>query len=161
RVAESAIRDELLTALDYWAGLVDGKLRERLLAVALGADRDPLKERLRDPKRWADLKELKVLAKRVDAKQLTPSLLVDLGLLLQEQEEGVDLLRRAQQHHLDDFWLTFDLGSVLRKHGRLDEAIGYYRAALALRPRAVAAHNNLGAALMDKGLPDAAIAAYH
>jgi len=46
----------------------------------------------------------------------------------------------------DDRYFT-NLGNVLQKLGRLEEAIGCYRRALRLNPASVAAHGNLGLAL--------------
>jgi tetratricopeptide (TPR) repeat protein len=52
------------------------------------------------------------------------------------------------------------LAEALHEAKRWDEAIGYCRAALALRPHASAVHNNLGNALSNKGLLDEAIGHY-
>src|SRR5207237_171094 len=70
------------------------------------------------------------------------------------------LLRRAWQRYPADFWINFELASAL---GELDpgsgEAIGFYRAALALRPQSAAIYNNLGSILLDQGkLPEAVAA---
>jgi tetratricopeptide (TPR) repeat protein len=65
--------------------------------------------------------------------------------------DAVPLLATAQARHPNDFWLSFSLGDVLQEAKRWDEAVGYYRAALAVRPEAVAAHTNLGRALREKG----------
>jgi predicted TPR repeat methyltransferase len=48
----------------------------------------------------------------------------------------------------------------LRALGRLDDAAAAYRLALALDPRMVVAHNNLGNALRDHGRLDEAVSAY-
>ena len=59
-----------------------------------------------------------------------------------------------------DFWVAFELANAFDevKPPETDEAIRYYTAALALRPDGVAAHNNLGNVLRDKGRIDEAIA---
>jgi tetratricopeptide (TPR) repeat protein len=64
--------------------------------------------------------------------------------------DGVEFLRRVQQEHLSDFWANFALGNVLLSV-RPDEAIAYYRAALAIRPESAAVYNNLGLALLSSG----------
>jgi hypothetical protein len=48
------------------------------------------------------------------------------------------LLRAAQARLPGDFWVDFLLGDVLYEKKRMDEAVGFYRAALAVRPGAVA-----------------------
>jgi tetratricopeptide (TPR) repeat protein len=71
--------------------------------------------------------------------------------------EGVPLLTAAQARCPQDFWLNFELGEALHQDKRWDEALGYYRAALALRPESCAVHNHLGEALRAQGRLDEAI----
>ena len=70
------------------------------------------------------------------------------------------MLRQAQRQYPGDFWINYILASALRQSGPLyrDEAISFYRAAIAVRPRSVAAHTNLGTALHTQGKLDEAIA---
>jgi tetratricopeptide (TPR) repeat protein len=77
----------------------------------------------------------------------------------------VALWRQAQQRYPADFWINFNLASALWNPEQgpkqnLDEAIGYYRASVALRPRTGPAHNNLANALNARGEVAAAIAEY-
>ena len=44
----------------------------------------------------------------------------------------------AQERHSGDFWINFDLGNALDNGKKPEEAVGYYRAALAVRPGTVA-----------------------
>ena len=53
-----------------------------------------------------------------------------------------------------------NLGIVLTKRGRFDEAIGHFREALKIRPEDVEAHTNLGIALFRTGRIDEAIEHY-
>jgi tetratricopeptide (TPR) repeat protein len=53
-----------------------------------------------------------------------------------------------------------NLGSALAAQGKLDDAIGHYRAALRIDPTYVEAHNNLGSALAAQGKLDDAIGQY-
>jgi len=53
-----------------------------------------------------------------------------------------------------------DLGNVLKKQGKLAEAITAYRRALTLRPKYAEALNNLGIALGEQGNPAEAVAAF-
>jgi Flp pilus assembly protein TadD len=56
--------------------------------------------------------------------------------------------------------IHLNLGYVLVKDGRLDEAIAEFRRAIEIQPDFAAAHGNLGNALDDKGDVDEAIAEY-
>src|SRR5262249_728510 len=64
--------------------------------------------------------------------------------------DAVRFLRKVQAAHPADFWATFILAEALDAKKDPD-AVGFYRAALALRPRTVAAHVNLGRALSHQG----------
>jgi serine/threonine-protein kinase len=168
RLRDSGVRKYLVAALDDWAAVT--KELERLawlLEVARRADPDPWRDRFRDPEVWRDGARLEALANELlaDEKQFkrqTPQLLAALGTaLVATQADAVPLLAAAQACHADDFWLNFELGKALDRAKKLDEAVGFYRAAVALRPSAVAARNNLGIALYDKGQLDAAIQEFH
>ena len=55
RVRDSALRAELVAALDDWASITaDPARREWLLAVARAADPDSSQDRLRQPALWDD-----------------------------------------------------------------------------------------------------------
>jgi tetratricopeptide (TPR) repeat protein len=158
RVRASGVRAEVVAALDDWAGIAgDGPRRAWLLAVAGAAGLDPEENSLRRPELWRKGAALARLAGARVAK-LSPQLVAALGRAVSDSD-AIPLLRKALALHPQDFWLTFGLASVLSKAKRLDEAIGYYRAALALRPEATV-HNNLGVALDDKGQGDEAIRHY-
>jgi Flp pilus assembly protein TadD len=67
-------------------------------------------------------------------------------------EQAVDFLRKAQQRHPDDFWINHHLAYVLFvRLGRPADALGYFRAALALRPGSPGVHFNLGYVLLRQG----------
>jgi tetratricopeptide (TPR) repeat protein len=72
----------------------------------------------------------------------------------------VPLLRAAQRRYPNDFWLSLDLGSTLLDAKQYEEAVGYYRVAVALRPDAATAHNNLGVALKYNKDLEGAVAAF-
>jgi serine/threonine-protein kinase len=162
RVRASAVRAEVIAALDDWAGITtDESLRTWLLAVARAADPDPDRDQLRQPKLWRDPAALARLAEKARVAELSPQLAAALGqALLSNRGDAIALLRKAQQHHLGDFWLSFNLGAALCGTKQWDDAISYYRAALALRPRAGIVYNNLGLAQQAKGQLDAAIRSY-
>jgi tetratricopeptide (TPR) repeat protein len=73
----------------------------------------------------------------------------------------VPLLSAAQARFPQDFWLNLELGHALSLAHRKDEALGYFRAALALRPQSSVTYCGLGSALRDMGRVDEAIDHYH
>jgi tetratricopeptide (TPR) repeat protein len=162
RVRASAVRDEVVAALDHWASITrDGPRRAWLLAVARAADPGPERNRLRQPGLWRDRAALARRAREARVAELSPQLAAALGgALLKSGGDAVPLLRAAQARHPHDFWLNVGLGLALAEEKEWDEAIGYYRAALALRPRAASAHVNLGVALYGKGRVDEAVGHY-
>jgi tetratricopeptide (TPR) repeat protein/tRNA A-37 threonylcarbamoyl transferase component Bud32 len=159
RVRGSAVREEILGALDDWASITKQRARRQwLLAVARAADPDPSRDRLRQAKLWQDCARLAKLARDVRVAALSSQLASALGrVLIKSRGDAARLLTAALARFPNDFWLNFYVAWVWREAGRRDEAIGYYRAALALRPGAGAAHNNLGATLHDMGRVDDAI----
>src|SRR5262249_37567489 len=117
-------------------------------------------DRLRDPAVWRKPAALEQLAREADVAKLSPQVLAALGWLLQRTgADPVPLLTAAQRRHPADFWLNFDLGNALTATGRPEGAVGYHRAALAVRPGTSAVHINLGYALRAQGRLDEAIQA--
>jgi serine/threonine-protein kinase len=161
RIAASPIKEQLVAALEDWAAEApDDNTRARLLAVAQEADPD--RAPFRDPAAWRSLFRLQRLAARPAVQRLSPVL---LGIVANRLKalggDHVSLLREAQRQHPADFWLNFEMGRALYfRRGRYGEAIGYYRAALAVRPQTSAVYTNLGLALKDQGDLDGAIAAW-
>jgi serine/threonine-protein kinase len=162
RLRASAVKARLVAALDHWAWLTtDRQRRTWLLALARQADPDPTRNRLRDPRQWQDRAALERLARQAQAAQWSPQLLTRLAIVLTKAgEDARPLLKAAQRRYPQDFWLNFELGNALYEKKQLGEAVGYYRAALALRPNSSAVHNNLGVALHARGDLDGAIACY-
>jgi Flp pilus assembly protein TadD len=76
-----------------------------------------------------------------------------------DKPAAIKFLRQAQQRHPDDFWINHQLAVTLREMEppQLEEAISFYRVALALRPYNPGVHVNLGNVLRDKGQLDEAI----
>jgi Flp pilus assembly protein TadD len=163
RVRGSKAHEALLAALDHWAwhrGEDSG--RARLWAVADGADDNPWRRDLRQAARRKDLARLRELAGDARALKQPPAVLGLLGkalLLAGLPEEAAVFLRHAQGRHPGDFWLNHDLAFVLSaklRPPRAAEALGYFRAALALRPGSPGVHLNLGGVLLVQGdLPGA------
>jgi tetratricopeptide (TPR) repeat protein len=72
----------------------------------------------------------------------------------------LELLRRIQRAYPADLWANHELAFELMESGQSAEAIRYFTAALALRPRNPGNYLNRGRALGDAGEVDAAIADY-
>ena len=75
----------------------------------------------------------------------------------EDKEARINLLRRIQITHPDDFWATYSLGVEIHRIYQWDEALRYLTAAVALRPGSAGAQFQLGIALRDKGRWDEAI----
>jgi serine/threonine-protein kinase len=154
RIKASALRLPLVAALDDWAACSADRARQNwALRVARGADPDAWRDRVRDPAAWGDGAALAELARTVPVAEQPPPLLLALGERLQlAGGDGIGPLRRVQEQYPDDFWANFTLAGALHGVGRQGKgdparAAAYYQKALALRPKAVAAHNNLGLVL--------------
>jgi tetratricopeptide (TPR) repeat protein len=162
RIRASALREQLVAALDDWAVATrDLALQARLLGLSRRADRGrPWRERLREPGLWVDRRALERLAREVPP-EVSPQLLVTLTAVLEAVGADSEPLRRtAQGRHPGDFWINYDLANLLSK-AKPAEAVGFYRVALALRPKDSSVHINLGLALADAGQLDEAIKVYH
>ena len=77
------------------------------------------------------------------------------GLLDFNRVDAVPFHRRIQAAHPDDFWANFVLAECVDEQ-RDDNAVGFYRAALALRPNSAAANVNLAMSLQKRGHGDEA-----
>ncbi|HVS39827.1 MAG TPA: tetratricopeptide repeat protein [Gemmataceae bacterium] len=172
-IQASAIRLHLAAGLDDWAQALvfddkeEGKQKAApLLAAAHQADPDPWRDRLRDAllSRWSE--DLGQLTGSAPVEELSAPTLGLLGGALVRQakvsDAGLELLRRAQERYPADFWINHNLAVALfgGQPPRLEEAIGFYRAAVALRPQSAGAQLNLGRALLGKGDAASASAAF-
>src|SRR5205085_306867 len=74
----------------------------------------------------------------------------------------LDLWRRARRRRPNDFWVNHDLAVALERGGpgQLEEAVGFYRTTVALRPDSPGAWYNLGNALTKLKRPGEAVDAY-
>jgi tetratricopeptide (TPR) repeat protein/tRNA A-37 threonylcarbamoyl transferase component Bud32 len=161
RIGKSAVSAALVAFLDDWAVCTRGVRRDWVLEVARKADRDPIRDGLRDPKTWNDGEALARLAE-THAAEISPQLLVAVGArLFSLGRDAEPLLRRGQERYPTDFWIYYALGVVFSKKQKPEETVGYYRVALALRPRTSSVHVDLGKVLHDLGRVDEAITEYH
>jgi tetratricopeptide (TPR) repeat protein len=162
RVATSAVRADLVAAVDDWALYEpDPAVRARLLEIARRADPGPWTDRLRDPAVLGDRTAVAALAR--DAAPATTSPTALSALAEQMKRYGlnpVPLLAAARSQHPTNFELSFALGQWYGGSSKYGEHIGPYEAARALRPDNPAVCNNLGTALECLGDYAGATAAY-
>jgi serine/threonine-protein kinase len=158
RIGNSAIKGQLVSALDDWASIADQRRDwEWLLEIGRRADRDEWRDRFRDGKAWRDRAALQGLADELlrDKAKLppqSPQLLAVVGQTLYSLKgDALPLLTEARRRYPGDFWINFILGNALYAARKWEAAAGSYRAALAVRPETVVVYNNLGNTLKAKG----------
>jgi tetratricopeptide (TPR) repeat protein len=138
---------------------------KRLLAVARAADPDPWRCALREALAGGRKGDLEKLLASAPVSRLSPTTLALLGSLFQQARGGdatkaaAAVLRDGQQRYPADFWINENLARILcqLEPPQLDDAIGFYRAALAVRPRA-GVQLSLGVVLANRGKVDEALA---
>jgi serine/threonine-protein kinase len=160
-VRGSRVRDTLLVFLHDWLYWAPPENRDRLRALIELADDDLWRRAFRDARAKSDFRLLEELAHAPEAMKQPPALLSGLGGALLadgEPEEARALLRAAQQSYPGDFWINYLLGHSLEQE-RPQEAIGYFRAAVAVRPGSDQANARLSAVMHSLGDSEAAIAA--
>jgi serine/threonine-protein kinase len=168
RVRDSAIREMLLAYLHdwhYWASDAD---RAKLRAVLDWANHDPWRRAwreavaVRDTTVPRETRKMVALAAKTEAFAQPPLVLSGLGgvLLFDGQREvALAFLRGAQQRHPEDFWLNYLLGQYWEKDDP-PVAVGYFRAALAIRPGSDETCTKLGKALLETRDSEGAVAAF-
>ncbi|MBL8801025.1 MAG: protein kinase [Planctomycetes bacterium] len=159
RLARSRVRKALVAALDDWVlCTLDRELRNWLSDVARRVDPDPLwRDRVRA---WPEVEDVAVLNELAAVESLADQP-VEAALLLVHRLRRIGLdpapfLRRLECEHPGDFWVQFELAVALDERGDAG-AIERYKAALAIRPGAVAVLSNLGAALASQRRFDEAL----
>ncbi len=160
QVRASGIRDILLAFLHDW--LFWTSQRERVRAVIERADDDPWRREFRAAVAAPDSTKLKELAGSPAAAAQPAVLLSGLGgslLAYHQRSEAAALLTEAQKRHPEDFWINYLLGHYWDQD-RPHEAVGYFRAAVAIRPSSDQAYSMLGRALRASGDLDGAIDAF-
>jgi serine/threonine protein kinase/Tfp pilus assembly protein PilF len=164
RIRVSGIRVRLVAALDHWAEIKDrleNGSGESVRAISRLADEDLWRQQLRDPTVRDNRAALEELAGKRATVEQPPSNIEFLTRTLKRagaRDAGEQLLRLAQRRHPNDFWINHELAELLYFKAPDDrgEVIGYFRAALALRPQSASVHEHLGVALLNQGyFPDA------
>jgi len=166
RIKASAIRDQLVAALDDWRRSnkgADGALREWLLETAQRADANEGSRQLREAVKVKDVKVLRELAARPETADLAPPELVLLAEGLAQAGEGpkaLAVLRETQRRHPQAFWINVYLAQYLsgKNQGpsQWEEAVGFLRAALTLRPQDAGIHGFIAQVAGQQGKLDEA-----
>lgn len=171
RIVEAPIAAEMVDAIDQWTfvrrmtNAKDVSKARHLSAVARAADPDPWRCRLRDALDLeatdregarATFRELAANAPEEPLHRESISRLAYALGQLGEREREATLLRGVQRAHPDDFWINHDLARSLMRAGQPEEAVRFYTAALAVRPRSELVVKALGEALRAGGRTDEA-----
>ena len=164
RVKASLVRDRLMTTLHEWLTLEpSADVREGLRAVLRAADADPYREAFRDAILVQDGRTIVALAERPEALEQPAWFAVSIGKLAHVPEERRrEVLESALRIRPGDLAILMSLGGSwdTGEPESLPQRIRWYQAAVAAHPRNVAARNNLGAALTDRGDLDGGIACF-
>ena len=142
RLHASAIYETLLAYLHDWLSLTLHENRAHLLDVLDRADNDDWRCALRQALVQDDADKLNELAHASETKDQPPLILSVLGngmLMGQHRMAALVLLQGAQQRHPGDFWINYLLGWFWSKE-RPREAVGFFRVAVAIRPKSDQAH---------------------
>jgi tetratricopeptide (TPR) repeat protein len=144
RLAASPVRQALISALDDWAACAEKKERDWVLAVCRALDPDPWRDRVRDADGWADTDAFPAITADADVPSQPVTLMVAFGTRWRRLGgDPTAFLGKVQRQHPTDFWANFELAHLLLPHDPAT-AVGYYRAALAVRPDAAVVHAHLG-----------------
>ncbi|MFO0842659.1 MAG: protein kinase [Gemmataceae bacterium] len=158
------VRAQLIAALDEYLTLAwqreEPPARKWLTAVLEGADRDAWRAKARKAQYAGDRPLLEKLAREVDERDQPPSFLLWVAAGLREGRPATHLafLRRIQRAYPADFWANLSLAEALTAPGQRAEAVGYYTAALALRPQNPGVLLNRSLALREAQDPAGAVA---
>jgi tetratricopeptide (TPR) repeat protein len=155
-VNDSLIRDRLLTSLDLW--LPSSPSRPDLAELLKALDPDDYRDAVRAAIRTTDADWRRYLFNHPKALEQPPRFAVVLGALYGPAERKRAILMRVMVGKPGNLAVLMALGATyrgdLREHAA--ERVRWYQAAVAARPRNVAAWVNLGSALVYMGEVDAA-----
>jgi serine/threonine protein kinase/Flp pilus assembly protein TadD len=169
QIRKRATAVQLAAGLDHWAAirLIFGRDvagGTRLLAISRAADPDRFRNQVREALHGWDVRAMIALADSRQALHLPSHTLVLMANVLVwsgRVEPAVGLLTKARWKRPDDFWFNFELGHCFLRTTppRWEEAVRYYTAAQAIRPRNPSVYLSLGNVLKVTGKLDEAVAA--
>jgi serine/threonine-protein kinase len=164
RIRASAVRETLVAFLHDWLYWVSPENRPPVEAVADLADADDWRRAYRaaiaDKNR--DVEKFKALAAAPEAPAQPSVILSGLcGSLMAHKYrvEALALLDEVQRRDPGDFWINFLLGHFW-ENDRPQLAVGYFRAAVAVRPRSEEVYIRLATTLRASGDADGAAHAF-
>jgi serine/threonine protein kinase/Tfp pilus assembly protein PilF len=172
RIKARTIRVALIKALDDWAAErkrargKDDSGWKKVIEVARLADPDEWRNPCREAVLRGDRQALAKLAGAIPIDRVPPATLWMLGSDLTElgaRDEGMSLLRKAQERYPDDPNINEALGWFYRikfQPPRYEEALRFFSIALALRPRLPRAYRGVAEIFMEKGTVEEAIPPY-
>jgi serine/threonine-protein kinase len=161
-VKASSINQTLLAFMHDWLFRLPDATRGRLRDVLDRADDDDWRHALREALVKNDAETLRALAQAPGASAQPPGVVAGLaGAMIgtKYKYEAQAFMREVQQRHPGDFWLNYFLGCFWWEEYP-QEAVGYLRAAVAIRPESGGAYLMLGRALRGAGDAEGAIAAF-
>jgi len=126
------------------------------------ADNDPWRRAFREALVDNDAKKLAELTQSPQASGQPPEVVSGLAgavLVNDYKYEALEFMRKAQQRYPSDFWINYLLGCFWWEDNP-QEAVGYFRAAVAIRPKSDGAYLMLGKALRGAGDTEGAAAAF-
>jgi tetratricopeptide (TPR) repeat protein len=159
KVRRSPIAAPLTAALYRWLAVGGADRVPELLDLL---DPDAGRRELRAAFATSNAARIAELVAKLDGRAVPADLAQFVGgHPLTPAADAARILTAAQGRHPHHFGLAIEAAGhyTFRDPDRVDERVGYYRIALAIRPDSTLAHNNLGNALQDRGDLDGAEAA--
>jgi tetratricopeptide (TPR) repeat protein len=162
RVRASSIGQTLLAFMHDWLLRVPDENKAWLRDVLDRADDDNWRHAFREALVEKDEEKLRALVRAPEALAQPPGVVSGLAaamLLNMYKDEAQAFMREAQQRHPGDFWINYLLGCFWWEDYP-QEAVGYFRVAVAIRPTSDGAYLMLGRALRGVGDREGALAAF-
>ena len=138
--------------------------RDKLFEIANAVDDNAWRIKLRTALFDGDVEQLRQLAQNEESQKLSPELASWVGAAFREAREyelAVEILKREQQVYPGDFWINYELSMCLQHIIEPEAALGYVRAALAIRPKSTTAQWALVSVLDDAGHSEEAVEQYN
>jgi tetratricopeptide (TPR) repeat protein len=137
---------------------------KKLVEIARQSDLDSCRNQFREALLKCDRPALEKLAEEVPISAVPPPTVYLLAHVLRDlgaRDRAMAVLRKANWAHPGDFWLNEALATFSRNvYHQYDDALHYYRVALALRPRNVRMHLDVATLCEQKGAEEEAIAEF-
>jgi tetratricopeptide (TPR) repeat protein len=165
------IAADLVGAIDLWVlisqwSFANDPFRCKLISVARLADPDPWRDRARQASQQGDTDSLEELTRTAPVGELPPATLRAIAATLANASHQPawqllrrDFMRRALLRFPSDVWLNHLLADSLCLNApmNLDEATGFFRILVALRPNTPLAYVKLASVLAQAGKQEDAI----